>query len=39
MTDKAAKRKIKKALVSADFALAFINDFERAKEWLVAEKP
>lgn len=31
------KRKIKKAFLEASFALNFINDFEKAKEWLVME--
>lgn len=31
------KRKIKKALLETSFALNFINDFEKAKEWLVME--
>ncbi|MGN0674665.1 MAG: hypothetical protein ACI4KG_02855 [Oscillospiraceae bacterium] len=36
-TDRAAKRKIKSALAQAAFALDFINDFEKAKEWLASE--
>lgn len=36
-TDKYTQRKIRKALSGAPFALSFINDFEKAKEWLVAE--
>ena len=35
--DKGAKRKLKKALCEGRFALKFINDFEKAKEWLVSE--
>lgn len=36
-TDKYTQRKIRKALSGAPFALSFINDFEKAKEWLVGE--
>lgn len=36
-TDKASRRKIKNALGGAQFAIEFINDFEKAKEWLVSE--
>lgn len=36
-TDKASRRTIKNALSGAQFALEFINDFEKAKEWLVSE--
>ncbi|MGN0578853.1 MAG: hypothetical protein ACI4J4_09555 [Ruminiclostridium sp.] len=36
-TDLITRRKIKKALFGAAFALNFINDFEKAKEWLVSE--
>lgn len=32
---KSVSRKIKNALGEGNFALAFINDFEKAKEWLV----
>lgn len=35
--DRMNKRNIKKALFQAPFALNFINDFEKAKEWLVTE--
>ena len=36
--DKTAKRALEAALGSPPFALAFINDFEKAKEWLVSEQ-
>lgn len=36
-TDKTEQRKIKRMLKGAFFALNFINDFEKAKEWLVSE--
>ena len=36
-TDLITRRKIKKSLIGAPFALNFINDFEKAKEWLVSE--
>ena len=36
-TDVKTRRKIKATLSDAAFALAFINDFEKAKEWLVSE--
>lgn len=36
-TDSYSKRKIKTALAASGFALSFINDFEKAKEWLVSE--
>lgn len=36
-TDSYSKRKIKTALAASSFALSFINDFEKAKEWLVSE--
>lgn len=36
-TDSYSKRKIKKSLAGSGFALSFINDFEKAKEWLVSE--
>lgn len=35
--DGGTKRKLKKALCGGGFALKFINDFEKAKEWLVSE--
>lgn len=37
-TDRAAAKKLKKALEYNGFALHFTNDFEKAKEWLVSEK-
>ena len=36
--DRAAAKKLKKALMYNGFALHFTNDFEKAKEWLVSEK-
>ena len=36
--NRAIKRKIKVAFSKKTFALNFINDFEKAKEWLVSEK-
>lgn len=36
--DRAAAKKLKKALEYNGFALHFTNDFEKAKEWLVSEK-
>lgn len=36
-TDKTDRRKIKSALSAKTFALNFIDDFEKAKEWLVSE--
>lgn len=35
--DKTVKRQMKNMLAGASFALNFINDFEKAKEWLVKE--
>ncbi len=35
--DAVSRRKLKKALCGGGFALKFINDFEKAKEWLVSE--
>ncbi|MGN0641866.1 MAG: hypothetical protein ACI4JJ_01850 [Huintestinicola sp.] len=35
--DRAAQKKIKSVLEGAPFALKFINDFEKAKEWLISE--
>lgn len=35
--DKKVKRKIENVLEGASFALDFINDFEKAKEWLVGK--
>lgn len=35
--DKTVKRKLKKLLYGAGFALKFIDDFEKAKQWLVGE--
>lgn len=36
-TDKKAERALKRALRERSFALAFINDFEEAKDWLIGE--
>lgn len=35
--DKKIKRKIERELAGASFVLSFINDFEKAKEWLVGK--
>lgn len=35
--NKTVKRKIRDALLEGSFALSFIDDFEKAKEWLVGE--
>jgi len=35
--DKSVRRKLKYALKDAGFALNFINDFEKSKEWLISE--
>ena len=37
-TDKQTKKKLIQELANREFALAFINDFEKAKEWLVSEE-
>ena len=37
-TNPFTKMKMKKALADRTFSLAFINDFEKAKEWLVTEE-
>ena len=36
--DKPTRRALTAALASPPFALAFIDDFEKAKEWLVSER-
>lgn len=37
-TNKAVQLELKKTLAGGGFALKFINDFEKAKEWLVSEE-